>query len=83
MASLPELIGRLRRGTPSALIVTIAGHSTAYLFGDDRVYHFDPLPASLSDVSACPLPMRANVEYSGLIMTRSKLEIEALYSAPQ
>lgn len=37
----------------SALIVTMAGHSTAFLFHQEmrRVYHFDPLVARLCDIT--------------------------------
>ena len=37
----------------SALLVTVGGHTTALLFDAPRasVYHFDPLPATLKDVT--------------------------------
>ena len=47
--------------------MTIDGHSTAYLFRGGSVYHFDPLPASLSTYTLETGPVR---EYCGLLMTK-------------
>ena len=65
----------VREGTQRdlALLVTLGGHSTAYLFAHEerRVYHFDPMPASLTDVTGrmpslarCP----PDTEYNGLLL---------------
>lgn len=55
IASLPSLLtARANVKQPSsAVIVTMAGHSTAFLFHQEvgRVYHFDPLVARLRDVT--------------------------------
>lgn len=55
IATLPSLLTSRAdpRQRSSALIVTMAGHSTAFLFHQEmgRVYHFDPLVAQLRDVT--------------------------------
>ena len=64
-----------REGTQRdlALLVTLGGHSTAYLFAHEerRVYHFDPMPASLTDVTdRMPSFSRypPDAEYNGLLL---------------
>ena len=65
----------VREGTQRdlALLVTLGGHSTAYLFAHEerRVYHFDPMPASLMDVTdRMPSFSRypPDAEYNGLLL---------------
>ena len=61
-----------RRGAgPCALVVTLREHTTCYLLEGGRVFLFDPLPASLTDVTSlfvASMRDRPPVEYSGLLL---------------
>ena len=56
-----------------ALLVTMDGHSTCYLFSrrEGRVFHFDPFGATLLDVTERLDMMRrpeTDADYNGLLM---------------
>jgi hypothetical protein len=51
-----------------AVVVTLREHTTCYLVeSDGRMYHFDPLPATLRQVTGCLLLPTA-AEYSVLLL---------------
>ena len=75
IASLPDLLHHCKSADGDrALLVTVGGHSTAYLFesATQRVHRFDPLPASLVDVTAhlaAGLSAPAGAEYNALLLS--------------
>ena len=96
IASLPDLLHHCKSADGDrALLVTVGGHSTAYLFESatrqvrrsrtralssvascdprpTQVHRFDPLPASLVDVTAhlaAGLSAPAGAEYNALLLS--------------
>ena len=58
-----------------AVVVTMDEHTTCYLSDMGRMFHFDPLPASLRDVTCTwrkELESRPSMEYSGLILYKAE-----------
>ena len=77
----PLIRSRNQKGeSSSALLITVAGHTTAMLFDMSigRVYHFDPLPATMRDVTDTISILRGvagdlnkpAMSYDGLLMLK-------------
>ena len=58
-----------------ALVVTMKEHTTCYLATErGHLYHFDPLPAMIKDITTSWDQMRfPHVEYSGLLLHRAMM----------
>ena len=78
LSTLFEECMRSDRSTDCALLLTMCGHTTGFLFEhpERRAYHFDPLPASLKDVTSSVHGVdysldayRVDAEYNGTFIT--------------